>query len=79
MWTVEGKARVLAYACQLNGEEQQIAYLERERVKRAEYEQWRLALDGANRDAEQFTDRFLNVALFCAYSVIVRTRATGRT
>src|SRR5690348_3257711 len=42
MWTVEEKARVLADACQLNGEEL-IAYLEREGVKRAEYEQWRLA------------------------------------
>jgi transposase len=42
-WTVEQKARVLADACQLDGEEL-TAYLEREGVKRAEYEQWRLVL-----------------------------------
>lgn len=44
VWTVEQKARVLADACQLDGEEL-TAYLEREGVKRAEYEQWRIALD----------------------------------
>ena len=43
-WSVEQKARVLADACQLDGEEL-TALLERERVKRAEYEQWRLALE----------------------------------
>jgi hypothetical protein len=44
MWTIEQKARVLADASQLDGE-QLTAYLEHEGVKRAEYEQWRLALD----------------------------------
>jgi transposase len=44
MWTIEQKARVLAEACHLDGEAL-TAYLEREGVKRAEYEQWRLALD----------------------------------
>jgi hypothetical protein len=44
MWSIEQKARVLADACQLDGEEL-TAHLEREGVKRAEYEQWRLALD----------------------------------
>ena len=44
VWTIEQKARVLADACQLDGQEL-TAYLEREGVKRAEYEQWRLALD----------------------------------
>jgi transposase len=44
VWTIEQKARVLADACQLDGEEL-TAYLEREGVKRAEYEQWRIALD----------------------------------
>jgi transposase len=44
MWTIEQKVRVLAEACRLDGEEL-TAYLEREGVKRAEYEQWRLALD----------------------------------
>jgi transposase-like protein len=43
-WSVEQKARVLADASQLDGEEL-TAFLEREGVKRAEYEQWRLALD----------------------------------
>ena len=38
------EARVLAEACRLDGEDL-TAYLEREGVKRAEYEQWRLALD----------------------------------
>jgi transposase-like protein len=44
MWTIEQKVRVLAEACRLDGEEL-TAYLEREGVKRAEYEQLRLALD----------------------------------
>jgi transposase len=44
MWTIEQKVHVLAEACRLDGEEL-TAYLEREGVKRAEYEQWRLALD----------------------------------
>jgi transposase-like protein len=43
-WTVEQKARVLAEAAKLNGQELN-AYLEREGVKPAEYEQWRIALD----------------------------------
>ena len=43
-WTVEQKARVLAAASVLDGEEL-TAYLEGEGVKLAEYEQWRLALD----------------------------------
>ena len=44
MWTVEQKVRVLADTSQLDGEEL-TGYLEREGVKRAEYEQWRMALD----------------------------------
>ena len=43
-WTVEQKARVLAGGSKLSGEEL-TAYLEREGVKLAEYEQWRLALE----------------------------------
>jgi transposase len=43
-WTVEQKACVLAEAAKHDGEEL-TAYLEREGVKLAEYEQWRLALD----------------------------------
>jgi len=42
--TVEQKAQVLAEAANLDGETL-TAYLEREGVKFAEYEQWRLALD----------------------------------
>lgn len=44
VWTVEQKVRVLADASELDGEAL-TGYLEREGVKRAEYEQWRLALD----------------------------------
>lgn len=47
-WTVEQKARVLAEASQLTGE-QLTSYLEREGVKLAEYESWRLALDEGGR------------------------------
>lgn len=43
-WTVEQKARVVAKGARLNGEELR-TYLEREGVKLAEYEQWRIALD----------------------------------
>lgn len=43
-WTVERKARFLAEACSLDGEELS-ACLERVGVKFAEYEQWRIALD----------------------------------
>ena len=46
--TVEQKARVLAEASSLDGEKL-AAYLERERVKLADYEQWRLALDEGGR------------------------------
>ena len=42
--TVEQKARVLADASQLDAGELTV-YLEREGVKLAEYEQWRIALD----------------------------------
>jgi transposase-like protein len=43
-WTVEQKARLLADASGLNGEEL-ITRLEREGVRFAEFEQWRLALE----------------------------------
>ena len=43
-WTVEQKARVLGDGSKLNGEELS-AYLEREGVRLAEYEQWRIALE----------------------------------
>jgi transposase len=47
-WTVEQKAHVLAEASHLDGEAL-TAYLEREGVKFAEYEQWRIALDEGGR------------------------------
>lgn len=47
-WTVEQKARLLAEACKFDGEEL-TAYLEREGVKLAEYESWRLALEEGSR------------------------------
>jgi transposase len=49
-WTVEQKARMLAEAAKLDGEEL-AAYLEREGVKLAEYEQWRLALTEGGQSA----------------------------
>ncbi len=55
-WTVEQKVRVLADASMLDGEEL-TAYLEREGVKLAEYEQWRTALDEGGRDATATTKR----------------------
>lgn len=47
-WSVEQKARVLADAANLSGEEL-TAYLEREGVTFAEFEQWRLALEEGGR------------------------------
>jgi transposase len=43
IWTVEQKARVLADASSLGGEEL-TAYLEREGIKLADFERWRIAL-----------------------------------
>ncbi|HNP66054.1 MAG TPA: hypothetical protein PKH39_19145 [Woeseiaceae bacterium] len=47
-WTVEQKARVLTDASNLSGDEL-AAYLEREGVTFAEFEQWCLALDEGGR------------------------------
>ena len=47
-WTVEQKVRVRAEASKLDGDEL-TAYREREGLKLAEYEQWRLALDEGGR------------------------------
>jgi transposase len=49
-WTVEQKARMLADAAKLDGEAL-AAYLEREGVALAEYEQWRLALSEGGQSA----------------------------
>jgi transposase len=55
-WAVEQKARVLADGSKLNGEELS-AYLEREGVKLAEYEQWRSALEEGGRASASTTKR----------------------
>jgi hypothetical protein len=44
VWTVEQKAQALAGASKLSGEEL-IAYLEREGIKLADFERWRIALE----------------------------------
>jgi transposase len=44
VWTVERKARVLADASKLNGEEL-TSHLEREGIKLADFERWRIALE----------------------------------
>jgi hypothetical protein len=55
-WTVEQKARVLAEASKLTGE-QLTAYLEREGVKLADFERWRLALEEDGRASASTTKR----------------------
>jgi transposase len=49
-WSVEQKARVLAEVSQLRGD-QVTAYLEREGVKLADYERWRVALEQDGQDS----------------------------
>ncbi len=55
-WTVGQKARVVAEASQLTGE-QLTAYLEREGVKLADCECWRLALEEGGRASAATTKR----------------------
>ncbi len=55
-WTVEQKARLLAGVLNLTGEEL-TAHLEREGVKLAEFEQWRLALEEGGRASTASTTR----------------------
>ena len=55
-WTVEQKARVLAEASKLTGE-QLTAHLEREGVKRADFERWRLALEEDGQASTATTKR----------------------
>jgi transposase-like protein len=62
VWTIEQKVRVLADACPLDGEEL-TAYLEREDVKRADYEQWRLALDEGGAASTSTSKRIRELAL----------------
>ena len=55
-WSVEQKAQILADASLLNGEEL-VAHLERNGVKLAEFEQWRLALEEGGRASTATTKR----------------------
>jgi DNA-binding transcriptional ArsR family regulator len=59
-WTVEQKARVLAGAADLGGDEL-TAYLEREGVKLGEYEGWRMSLDEGGRASGAMTKRIRNL------------------
>jgi hypothetical protein len=55
-WTVEQKAHVLAEAAKLDGEPL-VAFLDREGVKLAELERWRLALDDKETASGAMTRR----------------------
>src|SRR5690349_12019000 len=55
-WTVEQKARVLAGAADLTGE-QLSSYLEREGVRLPDFESWRIALDEGGRASASTTKR----------------------
>jgi 5-methylthioribose kinase len=59
-WTVEQKARLLADASKLTGNELTV-HLEREGVKFAEFEQWRLALEEGGRASAATTKRIRNL------------------
>jgi hypothetical protein len=59
-WTVEQKAKVLAAGSPLNGEEL-VAYLEREGVKLAQYEAWRLSLEEGGRASLATSKRIRNL------------------
>jgi hypothetical protein len=55
-WTVEQKARVLAEASNLTGEQLR-AYFEREGVKLVDFERWRIALEKDGRESASTTKR----------------------
>ena len=55
-WTVEQKARVLAEASNLTGEQLR-AYCEREGVRLVDFERWRIALEEDGRDSAPTTMR----------------------
>jgi transposase len=55
-WTVEQKARILSEASALSGE-QLHAYLDRQDVKLADYERWRIALQDDGRESAATTQR----------------------
>ena len=55
-WTVEQKARVLAEASHLSGEQLR-AYFEREGVRLVDFERWRIALEEDGRESASTTKR----------------------
>jgi transposase len=55
-WTVEQKARILNEASALSGEQLR-AYLDRQDVKLADYERWRIALQDDGRESAATTQR----------------------
>ena len=55
-WTVEEKVRILAEGSKLTGEKL-MAFLERENVRLAEYEHWRISLEEGGRAAALTTRR----------------------
>ncbi len=59
-WTVAQKARVLAEACSLTGE-QLSAYLAREGVQLADFERWRIALEEGGQDLTATTKHIRNL------------------
>lgn len=59
-WTVEQKARFVAAAANVAGEQLR-SLLEREGVKLAELEEWRLALDGRETASMSMTRRIRNL------------------
>lgn len=59
-WTVERKARILAEASALDGE-QLAAYLEREGVKLADFERWRMALEEGSQASISTARRIRNL------------------
>ena len=58
--SVDLKARILAEGSKLTGEEL-TAYLEREGVKLADYERWRIALDEGGRASSSTSRRIRNL------------------
>jgi transposase len=59
-WTVEQKARVLAEASKLTGEQLR-AYLESEGVRLVDFERWRIALEEDGRESAATTKRIRNL------------------
>lgn len=59
-WTVESKARVLADASNLTGEQLR-AYLECEGVRLVDFERWRIALEEDGRESAATTKRIRNL------------------